>query len=300
MVLLKCSRCGRHPLHADAPELRCDCGARYPIVGGVARFVDAEAYSGSFGFQWTRFARTQLDSANLTHLSRDTFVEKTGWALDDLRGQCVLDAGCGMGRFAEIAAEAGADVHGVDLSRAVDAAAANLGHRPNVRIYQADILNLPFVPGSFDRIYSIGVLHHTPDTRRAFMALVPLLKPGGHLSVWVYTARLRTTMAASELWRGVTSRLPQRLLYYLSAVAIPLYHVHRIPLVGWASRVVLPTTMDPRPDWRWAGTFDWYSPKYQWKHTADEVRQWFAEAGLTDVRVGPFPVSVWGTRRPPL
>src|SRR5262249_21242944 len=48
--------------------------------------------------QWNRFARTQLDSANGTTESRDTFVEKTGWALADLKGVRVLDAGCGMGR----------------------------------------------------------------------------------------------------------------------------------------------------------------------------------------------------------
>src|SRR6184192_1986771 len=120
-------------------------------------------YTDSFGFEWNRFSRTQLDSANGTRRSRDAFIEKTGWALDDLRGKRVLDAGFGMGRFAEIAADAGAEVHAVDLSEAVFAARGNLRQRANVHIYRADIMALPFRERTFDFIYSLGVLHHTPN-----------------------------------------------------------------------------------------------------------------------------------------
>jgi SAM-dependent methyltransferase len=265
----------------------------------VLRLVDSEHYSGSFGYQWNRFARTQLDSANHTTRSRDAFLEKTGWTLDQLRGKRVLDAGCGMGRFAEICAEAGADVHAVDLSSAVDAAAENLRPRTNVTVYQADLMRLPFPPGSFDFVYSIGVLHHTPDTRRAFMSLVPLVRPGGQIAIWVYEARLRLSMAGAEVWRLVTSRLPQRTLLGLCRAAVPFYHVHRLPVVGFVTRRVLPTSMDPMPEWRWLDTFDWYAPRYQWKHSAEEVLGWFRDAGLTDIRSNRFPVSVCGTRRAP-
>ena len=167
------------------------CSQRYPIVGGVPRFVPADAYADSFGFQWKRFARTQLDSANRTTRSRDAFVEKTGWSLDELKGKRVLDVSCGMGRFAEVAADAGAEVYGIDLSRAVDAAFANLGSRSNVWVYQADVINLPFVPESFDFIYNIGVLHHTPDTRAAFLRLPELLRPGGAIAIWVYSTEVK-------------------------------------------------------------------------------------------------------------
>src|SRR3989442_1355924 len=176
-VQLKCVRCRTVPLTEVATAFECrGCGATFPVVRGVPRFVAAERYSNSFGFQWNHFARTQLDSAGDGHASRDTFVEKTGWRLEMLTGKTVLDAGCGMGRFAEVCADAGADVQAVDLSAAVDAAAENLGARPNVSVYQADIMNLPFTDGTFDFIYSIGVLHHTPDTRSAFAQLPRLLK----------------------------------------------------------------------------------------------------------------------------
>ena len=294
---LKCPACGRTPLDASPSGWTCGgCRAEYPIVDGVARFVSSEQYVGSFGFQWNTFAKSQLDSANGTTRSLDTFEEKTGWRIDSLRGLQVLDAGCGMGRFAEVCAAAGASVHAVDLSRAVEAAARNLSHRPNITFYQADILNLPFAHGTFDAIYSLGVLHHTPDTRRAFMSLVPLLKPGGRIAIWVYSAKLRL-MFGGELLRLVTPRLSTERLLRLCRIAVPLYHVHRLPVIGRATTAILPTSLNPDPEWRWLDTFDWYAPRYQWKHTYGEVEAWFRDAGLTGIARASFPVSVRGQRK---
>jgi len=298
-VRLKCVRCGKIELASTPAAYQCDgCGASFPLVDAVPRFVDSEYYSQSFGFQWNRFARTQLDSASGKASSRETFFEKTGWTAQMLAGRSVLDAGCGMGRFAEVCADAGADVHAVDLSRAVEAAAANLRGRSNVRVYQADIMNLPFADGSFDFVYSIGVLHHTPSTRAAFERLPRLLKPGGQLAVWVYSSRLRVFIG-STLLRFVTPHLPERWLLRASRIAVPLYHVHRLPIVGQITSVLVPTSLHADPEWRWLDTFDWYAPRFQWMHTFEEVERWFHDAGLVDVQQGTFPVSVRGTRPAP-
>lgn len=296
--IFACPHCHRSPLEQGTDDaLSCpDCRKTYPMLRGVRRFVDAEHYTGSFGYQWNRFAKTQLDSANGTTRSRDTFIERTGFALESLRGKRVLDAGNGMGRFAEICANAGADVYGIDLSSAVDPAAANLAGRANVSISQADIFAPPFARESFDFIYSIGVLHHTPSTRRAFESLVPLLKPGGRIAIWVYWERLAKLFPGSEILRPLTSRLSKPVLLTLCKVAVPLYHVHKVPYVGMVSCAVLPTSMDPFPEWRILDTFDWYSPRYQFKHTAEEVREWFTTAGLVDLVTGPFEVSVSGRK----
>jgi SAM-dependent methyltransferase len=289
-------KCGRAGLQQAAAAWTCPaCASSYPIIDGVSRFVSSEHYTGSFGYQWNTFAKAQLDSANGTTRSRDTFVEKTGMPLESLRGKRVLDAGCGMGRFAEVCIDAGADLHAIDLSTAVEAASRNLRHHPNATFYQADIFNLPFADGTFDAIYSIGVLHHTPDTRRAFMSLTRLLKPGGRISIWVYATILRL-MVGGEVLRLVTPRLPKPLLMKAAKVAIPLYHVHTLPVVGRISTAILPTSINPDPEWRWLDTFDWYSPKYQWKHSNEEVEGWFREAGLVNIERGPVPVSVRGVR----
>ena len=293
---LKCVRCGATGLEPAAGAYSClACGAEYPIVRGVPRFVGQESYAESFGFEWNEFARTQLDSANGTSESRDTLLEKTGWRLEDLAGKVILDAGCGMGRFAEVCADAGADVHAVDLSLAVEAAHGNMGDRPNVHIYQADIMNLPFAEGTFDLIYSIGVLHHTPSTKAAFLKLPPLLKDGGEVAIWVYSRKLRA-LVGGAVFRLLTPHLRKKWLLELSRIGIPLYRVHSLPHLGRLTVCMLPTSLHPKPAWRWLDTFDWYSPRFQWKHTYPEVAGWFGEAGLEGIRRGHFEVSVSGRR----
>jgi ubiquinone/menaquinone biosynthesis C-methylase UbiE len=283
-------------LEREPTSWNCNpCGRSFPIVDGVARFVDGSRYARSFGYQWKRFAKVQLDSANGTTRSRDAFVEKTGWRLEDLSGVRVLDAGCGMGRFSEVCIAAGAEVHAVDLSEAVEVAAENLDGRTRGSFYQADIFRLPFAEASFDRIFSIGVLHHTPDTKQAFLRLVRLLKPGGRIAIWVYSTRLKR-FVGSEFLRPVTSRIPQALMLQLARLSIPLYPIYRVPFAGRLAQILLPISLEDDPTWRWLDTFDWYTPRFQWKHTTDEVISWFEEAGLRNIEHGPTPVSVRGVR----
>jgi 2-polyprenyl-3-methyl-5-hydroxy-6-metoxy-1,4-benzoquinol methylase len=98
--------------------LECvSCAIYFPVVDNVVRFVHAEKYAGSFGFQWKVYARTQLDNESSRESETD-FRNRTGLEPRDLQGKLVLDVGCGMGRFADIASSWGARVVGVDLSAA--------------------------------------------------------------------------------------------------------------------------------------------------------------------------------------
>ncbi len=165
LSLLRCPRC-REALAVDATDLVCQgCNARYPIVRGVPRLA-GEAYAESFGRQWNRYdvARTDEDEA--------TFEAKTGVHLRELAGLRVLDAGCGGGRYSRLVGDHGANVLGVDLSTAVDKASSLCVELPNVQIAQADLLDLPVAESAFDLVFSIGVLHHTPDPRRAFAQIL--------------------------------------------------------------------------------------------------------------------------------
>jgi uncharacterized protein YbaR (Trm112 family) len=107
-------------------SLSCASGHSFPIVRGVPRFVSSEAYAESFGVEWHRFPRTQLDSYNGTKVSWTRFIQLTGIKPTDLKGQRVLEVGCGSGRFLELVAQAGADTYGADLSAAAEVSRENL------------------------------------------------------------------------------------------------------------------------------------------------------------------------------
>jgi uncharacterized protein YbaR (Trm112 family) len=271
------------------------CRAVYPIVDGIPRFVSRDAYAASFGDEWHRFRTVQIDSANGTTESVDGFARKTGLGPGDVEGRLVLDAGVGAGRYAEVMARWGAEVIGVDLTRAVDAAAENLRGVAAAHLVQADIFALPFRDGTFDLAYSIGVLHHTPDTAGAFRCVAATVKKGGQLAVYVYFAG-GLARYVSDALRTITTRLPRPVVYYASTVAIPLNVVHQLPLVGRVSQVVLPTNTHPNWRWRWLDTFDWYTPKYQWKHRYPEVIRWFRDAGFSDLYVADEPICVRGLK----
>ena len=263
--------------------LCASCGQTFPIKAGIPRFVDADTYADTFSFEWKTFHDVQIDILNATDESERTFIGQTGWRPDDLKGKLVLDAGVGAGRFAEVASRWGGDVVGVDLSFAVDAARGNIGDRDNVHIAQADLFRLPFRENTFDAIYSIGVLHHTPDTKRAFDALVPLLREKGEFAVFVYAYGHYHFF--SDLWRNITTKIPHRIVYYLSSLAIPLYYVYKLPVVGLGFRLLFPMSRHPIPRWRWLDTFDWYTPKFQHKHTWPEVYRWFEDSGFENIRL---------------
>ena len=111
-------------------------------------------------------------------------------------GRLVLDAGCGGGRYARLAGSHGAKLIGVDLSSAVVNAARLCAGLAGVAILQADLLDLPLADQAFDVVYSIGVLHHTPNPRRAFAEIARKVKPGGRLAAHGKRAELADVQLA--------------------------------------------------------------------------------------------------------
>ena len=111
----------------------------------------------------------------------------------------VLEIGIGLGTDLVQFARAGAVVTGVDLT---DAAVELVRRRFELEgldgdLRVADAEDLPFPDGSFDRVYSWGVLHHTPDTERAVREAIRVLAPGGCLTVMLYN---RVSWVALGLW----------------------------------------------------------------------------------------------------
>lgn len=275
---------------------------RYPIVNGIPRFVSSSNYSINFGIQWNRFRQTQLDSYTGTSISSDRFWKSTNWLETNLNDQWVLDVGCGSGRFAEIALKAGANVVAVDHSSAVDACYENLRHYPNFHILQGDIYKLPLAPNSFGFVYSLGVLQHTPDVHKAFIALTRMPCEGGSLCVDYYWRRLRTILHSKYIFRPLTKRIDKsRLFSILECVTPKLLLASKflgaIPYIGFALKRIIPvadyTNIFPLTDkqireWALLDTYDMLSPEYDNPQSAKTVRRWFNEANFQDVEVGHF------------
>ncbi|MDA2915384.1 class I SAM-dependent methyltransferase [Nitrospinae bacterium AH_259_B05_G02_I21] len=224
----------------------------------------------------------------------ERFSSNTGFLPEDLKGQLVLDVGCGAGRFSKLVNDAGGTVVGFDISSSVDVAFEAIGRRPNVHLLQASVFQMPFAPSTFDSLFSIYVLQHTPDPHRAFLELPLLLKRGGRIAVGVYRWPPNYVL---EKYRQWTSRLPPRLLYALCHLAVPIYYLHQIPMIRGITLYLFPIAMYPNWRRRVLETFDFYSSIYQSYHTYPEVFSWFQEAGLEELQLlGADLVALQGRR----
>lgn len=283
----------------ESGNLVATSGQRYPITGGVPRFVPAATYADNFGLQWNHFRRTQLDSYSGHPITRDRFYSYTAWKPEELRGARILDVGCGAGRFAEIALAAGANLVALDYSSAVDACRANHRNEPRLNVVQGDVYALPFAPGAFDFVYCLGVLQHTPDVHAAFAALPRMLKPRGKLAIDLYP-RLWLNLLWPKYWlRPVTKHFAPGKLFKLVQQMVPVLlpvsrTLGRVPKFGRQLRRVvpvvnyegvLPLSDQQVKEWAVMDTFDMLAPAHDHPQSVETVRQWFNEAGLGDVWV---------------
>jgi SAM-dependent methyltransferase len=291
-----------HEIEGEVESGRLDCehcAVRYEIESFVPRFVPRQNYASSFGFQWNRFQRTQLDSSTGQPISRDRFFAQSGWQRQEMSERWTLDIGCGAGRFAEIALSTGARVVAVDYSRAVDACRENLGPHTRLDVVQADVYRLPFRPERFDFVYCFGVLQHTPDVRASFLTLRRQLAPGGRIAVDVYPQ-----LALNSIWpkywlRPITRRIaPERLFPLVSRMVDILWPVslalgrvprlgrklrHALPVVNYEG--LLPLSPGQLKDWAVLDTFDMLAPAHDHPQSVETVRSWFEQAGLDESEV---------------
>ena len=277
--------------------LRSASGRIYPIRDYIPRFVDGDQYTTTFTRQRQLERRhfetyqREFDAADAAEL----LVRSTGFDLSRLDG-LTLDAGCGYGRFLRVIDGIGdGEVIGVDLSAgSVEFAFEFAGRGERVHIIQADLGRLPFPRRHFRRAFSIGVLHHTPDTRASFERLLPYLEEGGDIAIWVYAPQYKV---ASDVWRRLTTKLPLGLVYaWCIANEVLFAPVRSLPRGGGRFGSIVPGGGSLRtPFWiRVMSDFDDLTPRYAYTHTASEVKEWFSASGLIEVEALSRPTAVRG------
>ncbi len=268
--------------------------------------VDGATVDG-FGEEWARFDQTGLPDTD----ARTAFAQYFSlFPWDRLPKDAVgFDVGCGSGRWARLAAPRVGTLHCIDASaEALAIARKNLAELANCQFHHASVAELPLPDGSMDFGYSLGVLHHVPDTQAGIDACVAKLKPGAPFLVYLYyafdnrPAWFRAMWRVSDVLRHVISRLPNHAKNVASdALALAVY----LPLARTAA-VLERTGVDvgaiPLSAYR-AHSFyvmrtdalDRFGTRLEQRFTAAQVQQMMTRAGLRDVRVAdtvPFYTAV--------
>jgi len=280
-------------------RLECkSCNSNFPIRSGIPRFVSEDNYTKSFGFQWNLFKYEQIDGNENEDLSERRFYSETGWTRESMKDKWILDAGCGAGRFLDIASRSGCNVVGIDMSNAVEAAAETMQGRRNVHLVQASIYELPFMAGAFDACYSLGVLQHTPDPLKAVKSLPCVLKEDGEIAVTIYERKPWTWINAKYLIRPITKRINKKALLLLIKMLMPVLYpltsfLFGLPVMGRVFKFVIPVAdyahspgllLKQRYRCVTLDTFDMLSPEFDFPQTRKEVEAALSDAGVVGIK----------------
>lgn len=210
------------------------CKVLYPIVRSIPRFVDPQKgmspsnphTASAFGWEWQEFRELHT-----LETYREQFLD---WIKpippEYFKDKVVLDAGCGMGRWALVSNLFGAKmVLAVDVSEGIETAHENTLKAPNIHVVQGDIYNLPLRRGQqaqIDFAYSIGVLHHLDDPQDGFNAIIRHLKPDGSLFAWVYGRENNDWLVkiVNPVREAFTSVIPRPALFLISLLITLLVH----------------------------------------------------------------------------
>ncbi len=271
----------------------------FPLVNGALRLVQGNNYTESFGFQWNKFQKTQIDREQTnSNLSRERFFAETGWKPEELIGKDLLEVGSGAGRFSQVVLDhTPANLYSIDYSDAVSANYRNNGHHgERFKLFQASIYEMPFPDNSFDKIFCFGVLQHTPDFKRSIKALIDKVKPGGEVVVDFYPVKgLWTKVHAKYIFRPFTRRMSHekllrriernaewlmKLYFFFNKLGTGKIFNRFLPICD--IKGTLPDNLSKKElkEWVILDTFDMFSPEHDHPQKISRVKKWFEESGM--------------------
>ena len=231
----------------------------------------------SFAFEWGLLDPDAQDK--VWHVGREEmpaiFERESGMTAEACRAKVVLDAGCGHGLMTAAIARSSATAVGVELSPAVNDAYRR-NRNKNAWFAQADLQHLPFAPGSFDVLYSSGVIHHTENTEATLDRIVPVLKPGGRLSLWLYRPQEGRFHQGMLIARRLTSRLPIRLAYVLLGITVfPFTYLYK----------KIKNTSPPNAREEMIDLLDGFTPEFREEIEPARAKQWLEDRGYRNLNI---------------
>ncbi len=290
------------PLQPTPQGLMHDQSVIFPLLNGAYRIVKDDNYTENFGYQWNKFAGTQVDKESKLDISRVRFFAETNWDKEDLSGKNVLEVGSGAGRFSQIILDhTRAELYSVDYSNAVEANYKNNGTNPRLHLYQASIYEMPFAKNQFDKVLCLGVLQHTPDVERSVKSLIEMAKPGTEVLVDFYPiSGWWTKIHAKYFFRPLTKKMTHEKLYkkidanmdwlirtyrFFSKMGIGRFVNRFLPICDIDGTLPPGLPYDQLKELCVLDTFDMFSPQYDQPQKISTVVNWFKKYGMT---------AVWG------
>lgn len=278
------------PRQREKPQKvgRCrSAGEREVAVSAEQRENDCDFNRKSFSREWEYFDYEGDNTWGWTLEERKrVFLNDMDLKENEIKGKLLLDAGCGNGALTATLAALGLEVVGVDLNNglaAIESRKARFAGRDADRVHfvQGNLAKPPFKHSLFDLIYCSGVIHHTPNSKGTFNALVPLVKSGGRLYVWVYGKRSFTVRAFFYCGRQLKRMISLKSLMTFCRLSAPVYNVgtrvlNSVGGMPFRKRTNREIALD---------LFDAFAPKYNHTHTEDEVLGWFREKGFANITV---------------
>jgi SAM-dependent methyltransferase len=286
-------------------EMRCAQGCRWSIRDGIPRFVGEQNYAASFGVQWNKYPRTELDSFTGKSYSRDRLERCLGAPLESLRGKVVLECGSGAGRFTELLIQNCEALTCIDLSAAVDANLRNCGQLASYLLMQGDMNSSPLPFQFFDVVVCLGVIQHTANPEQTIRSLASYVKRGGYLVIDHYTrdrgSKARNILSYFDYLdmvypiRGILRRMkPERavrLTKLLTAVCDPIRRqTSKSRALDRLAKRLLPTAcyyskfpdLDPGIVYEMneLDTCDWLTDYYKHFRSPDQIRETLENLGL--------------------
>ena len=263
-----------------------------------------------FGAEWSRFDQSELSDRERREVGRRYF---SLLPLESLKPSMkVMDVGCGSGRWAALIAQRVAELHCVDPAEAaLRVAERNLSDSINTVFHVASVEELPVPDDSMDLIYSLGVLHHVPDTASAIRNCVAKVRPGGRFLVYLYyrfdnrPLWFRLVWRVTDVVRRGISRLPfrvKRVVTDVIAVFVywPLARLARFLERRGRNPELLPLSIYRDLSFYTIRTdaLDRFGTRLEQRFTKGEIQQMMRAAGLVDIRFSesePFWCAV-GTK----
>lgn len=254
---------------------------------------DARTVAG-FGDEWSRFDQTGMSDPETQDLF-DRYFSVFPW--DRLGANAVgFDLGCGSGRWARLAARRVHTLHCIDPSAAIDVARRTLAGTPNCVLHRAGVDDMPLADASMDFGYSLGVLHHIPDTQAALSACVRKLKAGAPFLLYLYYAFDNKPLWFKGLWRlsdllrRVVSRMPHGLRYAASQVLACLVYWPLARLAKVAGRLGARVDNMPLSAYRDCSFYvmrtdalDRFGTSLEQRFTRSEIQTMMQTAGLENI-----------------